>query len=205
MPKSKQNPAGDSPAPSTRDRILDIALELFNERGYESTSLREIAERLGTTKAALYYHFERKADILLELHLRLHALGRDALEQLGDLDDGQQRVTAWPGLLDEFIDQIVKNRELFLLHQRNRNAFQALEHNDRHQAENEDLEQLLRNALESPSISLAQRVRMACSIGAVFGGLMSADEMFSDVPIEEVAEIVREAAHSLMGSGNTRS
>ena len=32
----------------------------------------EIAERLGVTKAALYYHFERKEDILLELHLRLH-------------------------------------------------------------------------------------------------------------------------------------
>ena len=67
---------GDGGAPgSTRERILDIALELFTEQGYDKTSLRDIAERLGTTKAALYYHFERKEDILLELHLRLHALG----------------------------------------------------------------------------------------------------------------------------------
>src|ERR1700735_5665724 len=82
--------AGRETVRSTRERILDIALELFNEKGYENTSLREIAERLGTTKAALYYHFERKQDILLELHLRLHALGREAVEQLERLEDGPQ-------------------------------------------------------------------------------------------------------------------
>ena len=76
------------PGSSTRERILDIALELFTERGYDKTSLRDIAERLGTTKAALYYHFERKEDILLELHLQLHALGREALERLDALEDG---------------------------------------------------------------------------------------------------------------------
>ena len=39
---------------STREAILDIALELFNTQGYDKTSLREIAERLGVTKAALH-------------------------------------------------------------------------------------------------------------------------------------------------------
>ena len=75
-------PQGGESARSTRERILDIALELFINQGYDKTSLRDIAERLGITKAALYYHFERKQDILLELHLRLHALGREGLEQL---------------------------------------------------------------------------------------------------------------------------
>jgi AcrR family transcriptional regulator len=37
---------------------------LFAEQGYEKTSLREIAERLGVTKAALYYHFRTKEDIV---------------------------------------------------------------------------------------------------------------------------------------------
>src|SRR5580658_8327947 len=113
-------PTSAAPARSTRERILDIALELFAERGYDKTSLREIAERLGTTKAALYYHFERKQDILLELHLRLHALGREAVEQLERLEDGPQLADAWPGLLDHFIDQVISNPELFLFHQRNR-------------------------------------------------------------------------------------
>src|ERR1700729_4574000 len=48
----------------TRARIQQIALELFAEHGYEKTSLREIAGRLGVTKAALYYHFKSKEDIV---------------------------------------------------------------------------------------------------------------------------------------------
>ena len=48
----------------TRERIQRVALELFAEQGYERTSLREVAERLGVTKAALYYHFKSKEDIV---------------------------------------------------------------------------------------------------------------------------------------------
>ncbi|WP_415948184.1 TetR family transcriptional regulator [Streptomyces sp. KLOTTS4A1] len=51
----------------TRKRIQDVALELFAEQGYEKTSLREIAERLEVTKAALYYHFKTKEDILISV------------------------------------------------------------------------------------------------------------------------------------------
>ncbi len=51
----------------TREKIQQIALELFAEQGYEKTSLREIAERLGVTKAALYYHFRTKDDIVAGL------------------------------------------------------------------------------------------------------------------------------------------
>ncbi|MFD7404295.1 TetR/AcrR family transcriptional regulator [Streptomyces sp. NPDC059866] len=50
---------------NTRQRIQDVALELFAEQGYEKTSLREIAERLDVTKAALYYHFKTKEEILV--------------------------------------------------------------------------------------------------------------------------------------------
>ncbi|MCW6006721.1 TetR/AcrR family transcriptional regulator [Micromonospora sp. CPCC 205371] len=48
----------------TRTRIQEVALELFTEHGYEKTSLREVAERLGVTKAALYYHFKSKEEIV---------------------------------------------------------------------------------------------------------------------------------------------
>ncbi|WP_455359903.1 TetR/AcrR family transcriptional regulator [Streptomyces sp. SYSU K21746] len=52
---------------NTRQRIQDVALELFAEQGYEKTSLREISEKLDVTKAALYYHFKTKEDILISL------------------------------------------------------------------------------------------------------------------------------------------
>lgn len=52
---------------NTREQIRAVALEMFAERGYPGTSLREIAERLGVTKAAVYYHFKTKEDILTSL------------------------------------------------------------------------------------------------------------------------------------------
>ncbi|MFI9205739.1 TetR/AcrR family transcriptional regulator [Streptomyces sp. NPDC053048] len=61
---------GTTPQPrksDTRERIQRTALALFVSRGYEKTSLREIAEELGVTKAALYYHFKTKEDILSAL------------------------------------------------------------------------------------------------------------------------------------------
>jgi AcrR family transcriptional regulator len=189
----------DRPSSSTRERILDIALELFTEQGYDKTSLRDIAERLGMTKAALYYHFERKEDILLELHLRLHALGREALERLDNLEDGQQRVDAWPGLLDDFIDEVVNNRELVLLHQRNHRALEQLQDNERHRAENDDIEQQFRRILQSAAIPLERRVRMACSIAAVVGALATGEAVFGDVPMEELAELVRNAVRDILG------
>src|SRR5208282_1840568 len=51
----------------TRARIQQVAVELFTEHGYEATSLREIAERIDVTKAALYYHFKSKEDIVRSL------------------------------------------------------------------------------------------------------------------------------------------
>jgi AcrR family transcriptional regulator len=56
--------AGDSRRTDTRDRILSVGLRLFAEQGYANTSLREIAEELGVTKAALYFHYKTKEEII---------------------------------------------------------------------------------------------------------------------------------------------
>ncbi|RYV52997.1 TetR/AcrR family transcriptional regulator [Pengzhenrongella frigida] len=51
----------------TRSEIQRVALSRFTNDGYDKTSLREIAEDLGVTKAALYYHFRTKESILESL------------------------------------------------------------------------------------------------------------------------------------------
>jgi AcrR family transcriptional regulator len=193
----------------TRERILDVALELFNEQGYDQASLREIAKRVGVTKAALYYHFEHKEDILLELHLRVHALGREAFERLGALEDGPEIVAAWEGLLGSFIDQIMSHPELFIFHQRNRRALQQIQDNERHRAENEDIEQQMRRVLASAEIPPAQRVRMACAAGAVLvavmggaGPLADGGGLFGDLSPDELADLVRESIHNLLAAPN---
>lgn len=48
----------------TRQRIQDVARELFAEKGVQRTSLQDIAARLGITKPALYYHFTSRDDLV---------------------------------------------------------------------------------------------------------------------------------------------
>jgi AcrR family transcriptional regulator len=67
-----------STAEETRARILAAAGALFADRGYAGTSIRDIAEHVGMTKAALYYHFESKQDVLAAL-VRPHLEAIDAL------------------------------------------------------------------------------------------------------------------------------
>jgi AcrR family transcriptional regulator len=50
-----------------RDQILTSAALLFIEHGYCGLSMRQIAEAVGVTKAALYYHFEDKEDLFLAI------------------------------------------------------------------------------------------------------------------------------------------
>jgi AcrR family transcriptional regulator len=184
-----------------RERILDVALELFNEQGYDKTSLREIAERLGVTKAALYYHFERKEDLLLELHLRLHQLGRGILDQLDGMEDEREIVAAWPNLLDQLIDEVLAHRDLFRFHQRNERALQVLGDNEQHRAENDDLEERFRRVLGNPAIPLPERVRMTCSAMGVLGGMMAGSDLYGDdVDLEQVARNVREIVAELYPS-----
>jgi AcrR family transcriptional regulator len=55
------------PHEDSRARVLQAALDLFAEQGFAATSTRELSERLGFTKAALYYYFKTKDDLLAAL------------------------------------------------------------------------------------------------------------------------------------------
>ncbi len=64
-----------------KEEIIGIAAEMFALRGYNGTSLRDIADRAGLTKAALYYHFPDKEQIFeVVVMTRLAALIADATE-----------------------------------------------------------------------------------------------------------------------------
>ena len=52
------------PPTETRQRIQDVARELFTEKGVQRTSLQDIANRLGITKPALYYHFSSREELV---------------------------------------------------------------------------------------------------------------------------------------------
>jgi AcrR family transcriptional regulator len=55
------------PETSMRDQILSAAKGLFIQQGYHGLAMRQIAEALGVTKAALYYHFKDKEELFLAI------------------------------------------------------------------------------------------------------------------------------------------
>ena len=54
------------PAPTTRERLLDLAAEVFAEEGYGAVSVRDLARRSSLTTGAIYAHFLNKAELLVE-------------------------------------------------------------------------------------------------------------------------------------------
>lgn len=70
------------PRGETRQRILDAALRHFSTHGYAGTSIRDLADELGLTKAAVHYHFAAKEQIVL-------ALVEPMLAQIGALVEEQ--------------------------------------------------------------------------------------------------------------------
>ena len=62
-----RNKVADVTESTVKQRLLRAALDLFTERGYAATSVREIVDAAGVTKPVLYYYFKNKEDIYLEL------------------------------------------------------------------------------------------------------------------------------------------
>jgi AcrR family transcriptional regulator len=92
----------------TRARILATALELIAANSFAGTSTREISERLGFTKAALYYHFRTKDDLLA-------ALVAPAIGELAALAAGMSpRPAAAPrrSVLAAYADLVIRHEDL---------------------------------------------------------------------------------------------
>ena len=108
---------------------------------------------------------------------------------------------AWADLLDEMIGEILANQKIFLLHVRNRSAFEQLHHED-HAAEHADLEALYRTLVSDTSIPLRTRIRIGCAVGALVGGLALSGDLLGGVPRETMQELLGEAVRDLLGVGS---
>jgi len=186
--------ANEAPQASTRERILDAALDLFIEKGFDGASLREIAEQLGFTKAALYYHFASKDDILMALHMRFHEFGREALSQMGD---EPVTLATWATLMGQLVDQMLAQGKIFLMHERNQAALEKL-HSEQHDAEHDDIQAQFRTVLSDPRVPLGDRVKMACSFGVVFAGLFLSGDAFAETSNQEMGDMLRQSVRAVL-------
>ncbi len=174
----------------TRERILKVANELFIEQGYEGTSLREIADRLDITKAALYYHFRSKEEILATLLEPFDVLINELLERLEAADD----VAGWADALTWVVGQVFEYIDFFRLVDHNRHVVEvAVTHEKFEHARMHDR---IEAAAHTAASSITEEVRMIAALGAVTGFddwaptlLGSADPM---VLKEELTAVVRD-------------
>ena len=190
--------SGEGRGSTTRERILDIALDLFIRRGYAETSLREIAAELGFSKAALYYHFESKQDILLALHMRVHGLTDGVLPVL--LAEAHSSDT-WERLLDGLIGLALQNRRLIELHIRNQEAIAEMHRGatlEKHGPLRHDVDQYVLGLLRDPSLPVEGRVRRTASLGVIAAVLLAAN-VFADVPDVELEPALRTVIHDVIG------
>jgi AcrR family transcriptional regulator len=97
-----------------RERILQEAARLFFEQGYLQTSVDAIAERLGATKPFVYYHFNSKVDILVEICERSN---RAALAAAGNAmsSRGSPRVR-FEQFLREFTDVVLRDHQMVAIY-----------------------------------------------------------------------------------------
>jgi AcrR family transcriptional regulator len=76
-----------------RDRMLRAAAECFNRKGYSGTSLKDVADILGLTDAALYYYVRNKEELVYLCYVRAAHLARDAMQRaVAEGGSGLERV-----------------------------------------------------------------------------------------------------------------
>jgi AcrR family transcriptional regulator len=178
----------------TRDRILDVALDLFIEQGYDKVSLREVAERVGVTKAALYYHFASKDDIFRTLVSPLLTFGEPFAELL------RQRPTreTWAQGWSRFLEWVLAHRKLFALMQTNQAKLHELGETLHDEEQHIVIHELLEAIMTDPSLPLADRVRMASCIGVVGAVLGLTGKAFMEVPTEELLPLLRDVIDDVL-------
>jgi AcrR family transcriptional regulator len=168
----------------TRARLCELALELFAEQGYEKTSLREIAERLGVTKAALYYYFKSKEDIV-------RSLVEDYVAQLDDLIAWAKTQPPGPGtrgqIVTRYLDIVANGSAVFrMLHQNQAAVSSLASAKERGEVFKERIDSLV-DLLTGPDATLRDQVRAAsCLMSVSFGCMHYQDKAPSQAELREV-------------------
>lgn len=175
----------------TRERIQQVALELFAERGYDKTSLQEVADRLQITRPALYYHFRTKEDILAGVVDRLcdsmDELVTWAGQQPGTAESRREILGRISGLLED------QWRPLFRFAQVNQGVIQG-------KAAGERMQRGMIGMLSVLSVPGADAVKQFEARLAVFAVVLGSVPFLFDMDLDEAerASVALEVAGKLV-------
>jgi AcrR family transcriptional regulator len=172
----------------TKQRILQTARELFATKGVQQTSLQEIADRLGITKPALYYHFTSREDLVRSIVTPL-------------LEDGEQFIARMEQhadvlaveLLEGFFDFNYRHRAGILLLLTEMTTLAELGLVDMVLSWRARLTRLV----FGPEPTLQQEARAVLA----FGGMQDCTMQFPDAPLDELKSATVTAARAALGIG----
>jgi AcrR family transcriptional regulator len=167
----------------TKARIQAVARELFVEQGVRNTSLRQISDRLGITKPALYYHFASRDDLV-----------RSIVQPL--VEDFERFVaTREPGdpheLLSDYFDLIWRHRDITVMIVRELSTLAYLDLGERMF----DWRRAVIVLLLGPEPTQAQHIRATVALG----GMADCSVEYAGLPLEEVKPTAVAAAAAALG------
>jgi AcrR family transcriptional regulator len=171
----------------TRSRILDVALERFSEHGFEGATLQQIADQLGFTKAALYYHFRSKDDLL-------RALVTPVISELDQLLDAHEPAPATPAqrrqLMRDYLDYLLRHRRVIAYISRDLAtiAHPAIATGNRERRAR------LEAMLAGDHLEFNEQVRVAMA----FGGIQAAIARYPEADALELRQALLDAAGTLL-------
>ncbi|WP_350281408.1 helix-turn-helix domain-containing protein [Kribbella sp. HUAS MG21] len=181
-------------ATSSRDTKTEIhraAVQLFSTQGYEKTSLREIAEQVGITKASLYYHYSSKQQLLRAI---VGTFLDDVFAVLRQVDDLPWSPETERELLGAYVDVVIEHRSTGPTLMRDIAAVLA--------AFGDDLDKLIAQSrrfqvwLAGPDPTPADRLRAAAAVEVV-GAAMSA-EIDPESSPDEIRAVLLDAASAIL-------
>ncbi|GAA3442850.1 TetR/AcrR family transcriptional regulator [Planomonospora venezuelensis] len=162
----------------TKTRIQAAARELFLAQGVRNTSLKQISDRLGITKPALYYHFASRDDLV-------RSILQPFMDELEAFVAGREPTDA-RRLLDDYFDLVWRHREVFMIILNDPATLAALDLVDRIW----EWRRRLAALLLGPDPSAAARIRATVA----FGGMSDCVVEHRALPFEEVKSVAVGAA-----------
>jgi AcrR family transcriptional regulator len=179
----------ERPPSETRQRIQHVARELFTQKGVQRTSLQDIADRLGITKPALYYHFSSREDLVRSI---IQPLFDEGERFVAEHEQRRKSARATPReLLEGYFDFHFKHRADLVLLVSELTILAELGLIDRMLAWRERLSRLVFGS--RPTLEQSTRAVIA------FGGLQDCCLQFPDTEYDELRRAAVDGAMAALG------
>ncbi|WP_330251167.1 TetR/AcrR family transcriptional regulator [Nocardia sp. NBC_00565] len=181
----------------TKIAIRDAAVKLFGAKGFEQTSLREVADAVGITKASLYYHYASKLDLLLAIVDPIIDHLRAVIEDIDAVPHDAEGVRA---ILRTYLRGMIRNRDAGALCMRDTVAIINVMA-DRY-PDLLDSNRVLREWLAGPDADAAAKLRASAAL-EVLGVALLSTELVPGVEDSVVERTLLDAATCVLSACHT--